>query len=74
MSGGRIARGSLPWPAPPAPDIPACRGSLTVENNIPAGARLRITAWARTLPDGERWLSLSIEPYPYGGRVPRGER
>jgi hypothetical protein len=46
---GRLARGSMPWPEVSAPHLPACRGALTVEADIPAGARLRITAWPRTV-------------------------
>ena len=67
----RLARGSLPWPAPPAPGRaprPVCRGSLTVEADIAAGARLRIVAWPRSGPDGEHWLSIELEDYPHGGR------
>jgi hypothetical protein len=70
----RLARGSLPWPespdSSPAASRPVCRGSLTVEAPIAAGARLRITAWPRSAPDGEHWLSIEIEPYPAGGRKP----
>jgi hypothetical protein len=68
----RLARGSLPWPAPPASGPiprPVCRGSITVEAPIAPGARLRITAWPRSAPDGARWLSIELEPYPHGGRV-----
>jgi hypothetical protein len=65
----RLARGSLPWPEPaPAQARPVCRGSITVEAPIAPGARLRITAWPRFAPDGSRWLSIEIEPYPGGGR------
>jgi hypothetical protein len=65
----RLARGSLPWPEPaPAQARPVCRGSITVEAPIAPGARLRITAWPRFAPDGSRWLSIEIEPYPSGGR------
>jgi hypothetical protein len=63
----RLARGSLPWPARLAGQ-PACRGSLTAEAPIDAGARLRVTAWLRSGPDGTSWLSLEVEPYPKGGR------
>jgi hypothetical protein len=70
----RLARGSLPWPEPPdsnrAASRPVCRGSLTVEAPIDTGARLRITAWPRSAPDGSWWLSISIESYPHGGRQP----
>ena len=68
----RLVRGSLPWPAPPASgqSRPVCRGSLTIEAPIDPGARLRITAWPRTGPDGTRWLSIELEPYPSGGRKP----
>jgi hypothetical protein len=69
----RLARGSLPWPALPTPGPavrPVCRGSITVESPIAAGARLRITAWPRSAPDGSWWLSISIESYPHGGRQP----
>jgi hypothetical protein len=64
-----LTRGSLPWPAPPAStqSKPVCRGSLTIEAPIAPGARLRITAWPSFAPDGSRWLSLAIEPYPSGG-------
>ena len=57
---GRLARGSLPWPAPPAPGRaprPVCRGSITVEAPIAPGARLRITAWPRSGPDGMQWTA-----------------
>jgi hypothetical protein len=65
----RLARGSLPWPEPaPAQARPVCRDSITVEAPIAPGARLRITAWPRFAPDGSRWLSIEIEPYPSGGR------
>jgi hypothetical protein len=51
----RLARGSLPWPAFPAPGPatarPVCCGSLTVEAPLAPGARLRITAWPRSAPD-----------------------
>jgi hypothetical protein len=68
----RLARGSLPWPAPPTsgPTRPVCRGSITVEAPIASGARLRITAWPRSAPDGTRWLSIELEAYPSGGRKP----
>jgi hypothetical protein len=70
----RLARGSLPWPALPdssrAASRPVCRGSLTVEAPIDTGARLRITAWPRSAPDGTRWLSIELEPYPRAGRKP----
>jgi hypothetical protein len=68
----RLARGSLPWPVPPASgqSKPVCRGSLTVEAPIDAGAKLRIVAWPRTGPDGEQWLSIELEHYPRGGRKP----
>jgi hypothetical protein len=74
----RLARGSLPWPALPAsgPSTvrPVCWGSITVEASMEPGARLRITAWPRTGPEGERWLSIEIEPYPTGGRKPKSQR
>jgi hypothetical protein len=38
------------------------------EAPIEPGARLRITAWPRSAPDGTWWLSLSLEPYPSSGR------
>jgi hypothetical protein len=68
----RLAHGSLPWPEPPArgPARPVCRGSITVEALLAPGARLRITAWPRSAPDGTRWLSIELEPYPSGGRKP----
>jgi hypothetical protein len=69
----RLARGSLPWPALPDSSRsrrPACRGSITVEVPIDAGAKLRIVAWPRTGPDGEQWLSIELEHYPHGGRKP----
>ena len=69
----RLARGSLPWPAPPASGPitrPACRGSITVETAIEPGARLRITAWPRSGPDGPLGVALELEPYPAGGRKP----
>jgi hypothetical protein len=70
----RLARGSLPWPALPdsnrATPRPVCRGSITVEAPLAPGARLRITAWPRSGPDGAWWLSLELEPYPSGGRKP----
>jgi hypothetical protein len=66
----RLARGSLPWPELLAPTQarPACRGLITVEAPIALGARLRIIAWPRFAPDGSRWLSIELEPYPSGGR------
>jgi hypothetical protein len=68
----RLARGSLPWPAFPAPGPatarPVCCGSLTVEAPLAPWARLRITAWPRSAPDGTRWLSIELEPYPSGAR------
>jgi hypothetical protein len=69
----RLARGSLPWPALPASSQskPACGGSLTVEALLAPSARLRITAWPRTGPDGEQWLSIELEHYPRGGRATR---
>jgi hypothetical protein len=68
-SRGVTDRGSLPWPEPaPAQARPVCRDSITVEAPIAPGARLRITAWPRFAPDGSRWLSIEIEPYPSGGR------
>ena len=68
----RLARGSLPWPTLPASvqSKPVCRGSLTIEAPIAPGARLRITAWPRSAPDGMRWLSIELEAYPHGGRKP----
>jgi hypothetical protein len=70
----RLARGSLPWPALPDSSRftprPVCGGSITVEAPIAPGARLRITAWPRSAPDGTRWLSLELEPYPAGSRKP----
>jgi hypothetical protein len=68
----RLARGSLPWPAPPGsvPTRPVCRGSLTVEAPLAPGAGLRINAWPRSAPDGTWWLSLELELYPSGGRKP----
>jgi hypothetical protein len=65
----RLARGSMPWPVQLA-GRSACRGSLTIEAPIDAGARLRITAWPRSAPDGTWWLSIELEPYPNGGRKP----
>jgi hypothetical protein len=47
----RLARGSMPWPTPSASDQPACRGALTVEEQIDPGTRLRLTAWPRSGPD-----------------------
>ena len=72
----RLARGSLPWPQPPASAQarPVCRGSITVEAPIALGARLRITAWPRFAPDGSRWLSIELEPYPSGGRKPTAHK
>ena len=35
----RLARGSMPWPTPSASDQPACRGALTVEEQIDPGSR-----------------------------------
>jgi len=68
----RLARGSMPWPELPEPTKawPACRGSITVEASLAPGARLRITAWPRSAPDGTHWLSIEREPYPRGGRKP----
>jgi hypothetical protein len=65
----RFARGSMPWPVQ-LDGRSACRGSITVEAHITSGARLRITAWPRSTPDGTRWLSIELEPYPGGGRRP----
>ena len=67
----RLARGNMPWPTPSASDQPAFRGVLTVEEQIDPGTRLRLTAWPCSGPDGTSWLSLEIEPYPRGGRMPR---
>jgi len=54
----RLARGSLPWSALPAPGSttvrPVCRGSITVEARIAPGARLRITAWIYRPRSGAR--------------------
>jgi hypothetical protein len=65
----RLARGSMPWPDRHV-GRSACRGSITVEQPIPVGSKLRITGWRREGPDGELWLSLELEPYPGGGRKP----
>jgi hypothetical protein len=65
----RFARGSMPWPVQ-LDARSACRGSITTETVIPAGAKLRITAWRREDPNGEPWLGLELEPYPGGGRKP----
>jgi hypothetical protein len=55
----RLARGSLPWPARLVGE-PACRGSLTVDTPIDAGARLCIMASrGRTARPGSR-SSLSL--------------
>ena len=58
----RLARGSLPWPEPPAwgPARPVCRGSITAEAPIAPGARLTINAWPRSAPDGGYRSSLSL--------------
>jgi hypothetical protein len=69
----RLARGSMPWPVA-LDGRSACRGSLTIEAPIDAGARLRITAWPRSTPDGTRWPSIEIEPYPGGGRKPTAHK
>jgi hypothetical protein len=61
----RLARGSMPWPT----RLEGRLASLTVEAPIPAGARLRVTAWWRTDPDGSAWLSIECSPYPKGGRA-----
>jgi hypothetical protein len=66
----RLARGSMPWPVQ-LDGRSACRGSLTIEAPIAPGARLRITAWPRSGPDGELWLSLELTDYPPGGRATR---
>jgi len=69
----RLACGSIPWPVR-LDGRPAARGSLTTESRIPAGARLRLTAWWRTCPDGSAWLSLECERYPKGGRRPTAHK
>ena len=56
--------------SPASAPLLAARGALTVEQTIPAGARLRVTAWPRTGPDGAAWLSLLLST-PRKGRVPR---
>jgi hypothetical protein len=63
----RLARGSLPWPYRIS-SCPAALGALVTETALPAGARLRISAWWRRGPTGEAWLSLECSPYPRGGR------
>lgn len=68
MTNTRLARGSLPWPDRRRS---AYRGSITTEVAIPAGSKLRITAWPREDLAGGPWLSIELEPYPHGGRVTR---
>ena len=64
----RCARGSMPMPNPLSNTQLAASGSLTVEHAIEAGARLRLYAWRRQLPNGDEFLSLELRPFDLSRR------
>jgi hypothetical protein len=63
----RAARGSIAGSSAPRSDNgPNMRGALTVEQDIPAGTKLWLSAW--TKEDPAPWISISGEIATTGGR------
>jgi hypothetical protein len=50
---------------------PNFRGSLSVEQDIPAGTKLWLCGWTRSGPDGCWWISISADVATKGGRARR---
>lgn len=67
----RAGRGSLSgrW-APTSDAFPNMRGAITVERDLPAGTRLWLTGWTKTIAGGE-FVSLLVEIADKGGRPRR---
>jgi hypothetical protein len=52
----------MPWPEKVSGRVLACSGSLTIEQPLAAGAKLRL-CWRRQLPDGSEFLSIELKPF-----------
>jgi hypothetical protein len=67
----RAARGSIAGSsAPRADNRPNMRGALTVEQDLPAGTRLWLSAWSKQI-SGADFISISAE-IAVGGPRKRG--
>ncbi len=64
----RCALGSMPMPVAYTATQLAASGSLTVEHPIEAGAKLKLYAWRRQLPNGDEFLSLELRPFDLSPR------
>jgi hypothetical protein len=65
----RAARGSIAGSsAPRADNRPNMRGALTIEQDLPAGTKLWLSAWSKE--DPAPWISISAE-VAVGGRRKR---
>jgi hypothetical protein len=63
----RAARGSLAGSSAPRADgAPNYRGAMTLEQDLPAGTKLWLSAW--TKEDPAPWISISAEVATTGGR------
>ena len=61
----RVGIGSLPVPS--LEHSPAARGTLTAEQDIAAGTKLRVVAWRQEF-DGTEWLQLVVERFDMSRR------
>ena len=63
----RAAIGSIAGSSAPRADHgPNMRGAITVEQDLPAGTKLWLSAW--TKDDPAPWISISAEVATHGGR------
>jgi hypothetical protein len=73
----RAARGSLTgrWTAR-ADSLPNLRGAITLERDLPAGSKLWLSGWTRTIggPYGAEYLSISATVAEGRPRKPRRRR
>jgi hypothetical protein len=68
----RAAIGSIAGSSAPRPDNrPDMRGGITIEQDLPAGTKLWLSAWSKETA-GAPWISISAEIAATGGRRRRG--
>lgn len=69
----RVARGSLTGRWAPHAGSPNIRGSLTLEQDLPAGTKLWLAGWTRTAACCEEFVSI-VATVATGGPRKRGRR
>jgi len=64
----RAAIGSIAGSSSPRADHgPNMRGAIAIEQNLPAGTKLWLSAWSKEI-HGVPWISISAEIATTGGR------